>query len=155
MIAGSDDMIQVHENRGKYSHAATGKFFPLNPQKYKGKGPLIFKSGLEKRMMKYLDKNENVIAWSYEPQCIKYFDKGQQKVRRYFIDFTCVIKQGMLQKTVWLEIKPESETHPPKNKKNIQAMMTWITNSCKWQAAQQLAKQKGYEFHVITEKQLS
>ena len=116
---------------------------------------MIFKSGLEKRMMQYLDKNENVIAWSYEPQCIKYFDKGQQKVRRYFIDFTCVIKQGMLQKTVWLEIKPESETHPPKNKKNIQAMMTWITNSCKWQAAQQLAKQKGYEFHVITEKQLS
>ena len=149
-------MIKVHSNRGKYSNAKTGRYFPENPQKYIGNlNDIFFKSKLEYLCMSYLDKNENVIAWSYEPQCIKYFDKGQQKVRRYFIDFTCVIKQGMLQKTVWLEIKPESETHPPKNKKNIQAMMTWITNSCKWQAAQQLAKQKGYEFHIITDRDLS
>ena len=148
-------MIQVHQNRGKYSNAATGKFFPLNPYKYKGACVPLFKSSLELRMMQYLDKNENVIAWAYEPQCRRYFDKVQQKIRRYFIDFTCVIKQGIIQKTVWIEIKPKCEVIQPKNKNNLDAMRTWITNQCKWQAAQQLAKQKGYEFHVITDEQLN
>ena len=107
--------------------------------------------------MQYLDKNENVITWSYEPQCIKYFDKGQQKVRRYFIDFSIVGKVGPIYKTVWIEIKPESETHAPRGRarNDSKAQMTWMTNQSKWEAAKALAKSKGYEFHVITEKQLN
>ena len=49
-------MIKVHQgHRGKYNAAKTGKFFPMNPGKYKGSYPLIFKSALEYRAMRYLD----------------------------------------------------------------------------------------------------
>lgn len=142
------------QNRGKYSHAKTGTFNPTHPTKYIGKIAPIYKSQLEFLMMRYLDTNENILYWSYEPTSIKYFDRTKNKIRRYFIDFTCVAKVGSLRKTIWIEIKGKNETIPPKNKKNQQAMATYITNCCKWDAAKKLAESKGYEFHVITEDQL-
>lgn len=103
----------------------------------------------------YLDRTPQVLSWTYEPKSIKYFDKTTQKVRRYFIDFVAVVKVGMFQKTIWIEVKPESETHPPKNKNNINAYKTWLTNESKWNAAKALAKSQGFEFHVLTENQLN
>lgn len=143
--------------RGRYNNAATGHFFPTHPEKYKGSTAPEFKSGLELRMMQYLDKNPSIVSWSYEPKPIKYIDKtcNPPKVRRYFIDFVAVIKQGMVQKTVWLEVKPYCESHKPANPKNVAANLLWLKNSCKWSAASQLAKSHGYEFHVITEKELN
>lgn len=151
-------MIQIHSGkRGKYNNAATGKFFPLYPEKYQGHTIPIYKSALELRMMQYLDKNPAVIKWSYETKIIKYLDKSVNppKLSRYFIDFIAVIKCGLIQKTVWLEVKPYCESIAPKNKKNINAQLLWLKNQSKWQAAQQLAKLSGSEFHIITEKQLN
>lgn len=151
-------MVQIHSGkRGRYNNAHTGKFFPLHPEKYQGTSVPIYKSGLELRMMQYLDKNPAIIKWSYEPKAIKYVDKSSSPpiVRRYFIDFTAIVKQGPICKTVWLEVKPYSESIKPTNTKNTKAMLLWLKNTSKWQAAEQLAKSKGYEFHVITEKQLN
>lgn len=141
--------------RGKYSNAKVGRYFPLNIDKYEGKDYPIFKSSLEHKMMLYLDKNESIVKWSYEPMSIKYFDKIKNKVRRYYIDFTAIVKTGNILKRIWLEVKPDCETKKPKNPNNIKANVTYITNCCKWDAAQKLAKSKGYEFHIITEKQLN
>lgn len=104
--------------------------------------------------MVYLDKNPNIVKWNYENQTIKYFDKVTNKVRRYFIDFVAVAKAGNVYKTIWIEVKSERETKPPRNKSDTKAMATYLTNTCKWESATQLAKSKGYEFHVITEAQL-
>lgn len=107
--------------------------------------------------MLYVDRNPNIVSWGYEGTTIKYFDRARGKVRRYFIDFSLVVKVGPIYKTVWIEIKPESETHAPRGRarNDNKAQMTWMTNQSKWEAAKALAKSKGYEFHVITEKQLN
>ena len=107
--------------------------------------------------MLYVDRNPNIVSWGYEGTTIKYFDRARGKVRRYFIDFSLVVKVGPIYKTVWIEIKPESETHAPRGRarNDSKAQMTWMTNQSKWEAAKALAKSKGYEFHVITEKQLN
>ena len=152
-------MVHVADknNRGKYNNAATGVFIPQHPEKYNGSGQIIYKSALELKFMMYVDRNPNIVSWGYEGTTIKYFDRARGKVRRYFIDFSIVVKIGPVRKTIWVEIKPESETHPPKgkHKNNTQSQMVWMTNQSKWEAAKALAKSKGYEFHVITEKQLN
>lgn len=150
-------MIAVHENRGKYQNAQTGHYFPLHPEKYQGHELPIYKSGLELRMMQYLDKNPAIVKWNYESKVIKYFDKTSTppKPRRYFIDFTAIVKSGIVQKVVWLEVKPYAESVQPKNSKNVKAQLLWIKNQSKWNAARLLAKSQGAEFHVITEQQLN
>ena len=149
-------MIQVHSGkRGKYNAAKTGKFLPLHPEKYVGPLPLIYKSSLEYRCMRYLDSNSAIQQWKYEGLSIKYRDKSNGKVRRYFIDFIAIEKIGKIQKTLWIEVKPSSECQPPKNKNNIKAQNTYLTNKSKWEAAKLLAKSKGCEFHILTEKELN
>ena len=149
--------IADKNSRGKYNNAICGVFLPQHPEKYTGNGKIEYKSGLELKFMMYVDRNPNVVSWGYEGTTIKYFDRARGKVRRYFIDFSIVVKVGPIRKTIWVEIKPESETHPPKGRarNDNKAQLTWMTNQSKWEAAKALARSKGYEFHVITEKQLN
>ena len=153
-------MIRVNKNpgsRGKYGNAKSGIFIPKHPEKICCPGPLEYKSNLEYLFCRYADDNPAIVSWGYENAVVKYLDQSTNpaKVRRYYIDFVCKVRVGSGFKTVWVEIKNSCETRKPGKNASPKTILTWIKNTCKWQCAKQLAKSKGYEFHVLTEKELS
>jgi hypothetical protein len=58
-----------------------------------------------------------------------------------------------------IEIKPQSQTAPPKTKNRrpqtvLREMMEYQRNLSKWDAARQFAARQGWEFKVMTERDL-
>jgi len=153
-------MVKVNANpasRGKYKNAKTGTYLLKNPEKYCGSQPPVYKSNLEYLFCRYADTNPAVVSWGYENAVVKYLDRScsPAKVRRYYVDFVCKIRVGPAFKTVWVEIKNSCEATKPGPKAAPKTVLTWIKNSCKWQAARMVAKQRGYDFRILTEKELS
>lgn len=137
-----------------------GWFRPKNANKYNGDANnIIYRSSWELRVMKYLDDNPNVIWWCSEELVIPYYDPIQDKKRRYFPDFVVKTKRkdGSVM-TYVLEVKPESQTKQPQQKRKTQKFInesvTYIINQSKWKAATEFCKDHGWEFKVITEKDL-
>lgn len=152
----------IKSNSGKYNNKV-GAYYPINREKYAGHAYPIFKSDLERRMMRYLDENPKVVKWIYEPRAIQYRDMSMPdkngrlgKIRRYYIDFVATILTGDNSvKTVWIEVKSYKETIPPKDTASQTDKETWIRNNCKWQTAKQLCESNGNAFVIITDKELS
>lgn len=135
-------------------------FHPQNPKKYRGDAnKIIYRSSWEVRVMKWLDDNPNVIWWASEELPIPYKSPIDQKIHRYFPDFIVRLKQrGGKEKTLILEIKPESQTKEPVHKRKtsrfIQEAATYAINQEKWRAADLFCKEHGWQFKVLTEKDL-
>ncbi len=136
----------------------TGLFKPKNPGKYKGNaGNIIFRSTWELKVMQFLDLSENVVSWQSEEKIIAYKSPVDQKIHRYFPDFIAVIKNKKTKKleTIMIEVKPKSQTVPPKpgnnKKKYIKEVMTYGVNQAKWKAAEYYCEQRGWQFKVLTE----
>ena len=78
-----------------------GQYKPVNPMKYNGKVPIIYRSSWELRLCKFFDNNENVIKWTSESVVVPYYNPITQRTHRYFPDFTveyydregCLIKE--------------------------------------------------------------
>ena len=102
----------------KYKKARKGFFKLENPGKYRGDpNRLIFRSGLEYKLFKFLDRTPSIIEWASDgldwngfstggTNFIPYFDPVTQKFRRYFYDVWAIVKdrQGNLQ--TWItEVK--------------------------------------------------
>ncbi len=154
----------------------TGYYEMKNPKKYVGKSKPYFKSSYEQRMMFWLDVNNNVLEWSYEPQYIEYLNQVPTnspdwmrglvdfKVHKYFVDFYAKLLDNNGKEVKYLlEIKPHIQTQIPtepkrKTKKSIKKfysdMQEYIKNSNKWEAAEKYAHQKGLNFTVLTERHL-
>ena len=137
-----------------------GWFRPKNPQKYNGNANnIIYRSSWEVRVMKYLDENPNVIWWASEELHIPYVSPVDKKVHRYFPDFVVKAKQknGSI-KTLVLEVKPEKQTQMPTQKRKtqrfLQEAITYAVNQEKWRAADLFCKEHGWQFKIITEKDL-
>lgn len=137
------------------------KYYPTNKEKYRGEDFPITRSSYESKFCRWLDMNESVLEWASECLEIQYFDPTMNKVRRYYPDFymKAVDKYGNIKKYI-IEIKPYKETHPPRKmkRKNLKSAVyeniTWSRNQAKWKAADNWCKKNGYEFRIITEKQL-
>lgn len=149
--------------------AYRGKFKPKNPQKYRGDpSGIVYRSSLELRVMGRLDSSPNVIWWSSEEMHVKYVDPTKRnstgtmgRLRRYFPDMVyCRRNPDGTQTTIMVEIKPAKESRPPvhrsgkRRKTIISEELTWAVNSAKWAAARKFCADQGWEFEIMTEKEI-
>lgn len=138
-----------------------GFFKPKNPQKYVGDPTnIIYRSFWELKFMMYLDDHKDVIKWGSEELIIPYRSPEDGKLHRYFTDFivTKINKDGKKETSV-IEIKPAKQTNPPKKtekitKQYLNEMKTWAINNAKWTYAEKYCKNRGWSFHIFTEKEL-
>ena len=137
------------------------RYIPTYPEKYSGDVSNIWcRSSWERTFAKWCDSSSFIVKWSSEETVIPYRCPTDNKLHRYFIDFKITIKQndGSL-KTYLIEIKPLKYTNPPKfpgrrTQKYIAESYGFVKNQAKWQAATNYAKDRGWEFKIITEKEL-
>jgi len=137
-----------------------GIYSPINKEKYKGTFPIIYRSSLELRFMKWVDANSNVLTWGSESIVIPYQNPLTGRISRYFTDFNIVMKdkQGEFKKFL-IEIKPHSQTLPPvqKNRKTkslIYQQAEYVKNQAKWQSALEYCSKRNMNFVLLTEKHL-
>jgi len=138
-----------------------GVFKPKNPSKYRGDPTnIIYRSRWELNFMMYLDNHSEVKQWASEELAIPYRSPIDGRVHRYFPDFWVkkVNREGKLD-TVVVEIKPYHETVEPTaqrklTKKYLYEVRTWGINSSKWKAANKYCEERGWEFTILTEKEL-
>jgi hypothetical protein len=138
-----------------------GKYHPSFLSKYKGDPTnIIYRSLWERKFMVYCDLNENVIEWSNEEMFVWYRSPVDGKPHRYFPDFLIKVKEsdGSIKKYM-IEVKPKHQTSPPpkpqrQTKKYLYEAYEYAKNQAKWAAAREWCEDRGYEFKVLTEKEL-
>ena len=64
-----------------------GYYKPKYPQKYRGEGPIIYRSSWERKFCYWCDHNMDVIYWISEPFSIPYFNLLDNKFHKYYPDF--------------------------------------------------------------------
>ena len=133
----------------------SGLYKAKNTTKYKGDNTnIVYRSLWEKAVFQWCDKNPKVKQWSSEETIIPYYYEVDKKYHRYFVDMKIVFDDKIL----LVEIKPEKETKPPegpkRTKRYVAEGLTYVKNMNKWEAANEYAKDRGWEFQVWTEKTL-
>lgn len=133
---------------------------PKNPEKYQGDSSNIWvRSSWELRVYKWMDQNPNVISWSSEEVVVPYLSPIDNKWHRYFPDVIAKIKTKNKVVVYMVEIKPYYQTVEPEPKKKvtktyINEVYTWGINSAKWKYAKDFCRERGWEFKILTEKEL-
>lgn len=138
-----------------------GFYKPQNPKKYEGNlKNIVYRSSWELTMFRKIDIDPNVISWSSESVVIPYTDKATGRLHRYFVDLKVVKKlPDNTVKTFLIEVKPFSQTQEPKrgNKKEktfLKEVMTYGKNIGKWEAARRYCEIKGWQFVILTERDM-
>jgi len=138
------------------------KFVPQNKEKYVGNVDLIIaRSNLELRFMRWCDTHSSVIRYSSEEVIIPYIKPTDKMYHRYFVDFLLTIRdKDDVEHTYLVEIKPKSQTKPPRKSKNktnrayLTETATFLVNKAKFAAAEKYCEQRGWKWKVLTEDQL-
>ena len=138
-----------------------GKYKPLHPYKYKGDPTkIIYRSLWERKFMQYCDDNMNILEWGSEEMYVWYKSPIDNRAHRYFPDFYIKVKEngGKIKKYI-IEVKPKKQTKaPPKPKKQTKSYLReafeFAKNKAKWKAANEWCLDRGFEFKVLTEKEL-
>ena len=129
----------------------SGKYTPINPEKYIGSYPIIYRSSWELVACRMFDQHQNILQWASESVKIPYRNPVSGKYTVYVPDFLIMYedKNGK-QKVELIEIKPRRETYM-ENAKTLQDKLSLAINAAKWQAAQIWANQHGMTFRVVNE----
>lgn len=146
-----------------------GKYLLQNSDKYIGTLPILYRSSWEFAFCKWCDTNEKVKRWSAEGLEIPYqiLNKEQKlENHRYYPDFYVEMTQNDdLEKyeRYLIEIKPKSETQPPKQpqKQTLKmlenyeyALKTYRKNLHKWAFTKEWCERRNIKFVIITEDDL-
>jgi hypothetical protein len=139
-----------------------GIYKPINSQKYRGNDFPRFLSSWELKLFRWCDMNDNVVEWNSEGIAIQYANPVTEKTSVYFPDVLIKMKVNGELKKFLVEVKPYRQTidpktidHGKKKKKTIiYENLNYIKNQAKWAAAKKWCSQYGYEFTILTEKEL-
>jgi Holliday junction resolvase-like predicted endonuclease len=90
---------------------------------------------------------------------IEIYHLKNLEIQWYFPDFIVRLKQkNGTESTVVIEIKPHKQTVKPvqkrKTKRYLQEAATYAVNQEKWRAADLFCKEHGWQFKVLTEKDI-
>ena len=138
-----------------------GTFRPKNPKKYRGDPTrIVFRSSWELKAMMFFDTNSFVLEWQSEEFSIPYISPKDGKPHRYFPDFLCKMQTKAGIKTYLIEVKPESQIQPPKERKRVTQkylteVLTYAINTAKWDAAKAYCVLRGWEFMTLNEYELN
>jgi hypothetical protein len=147
----------------KASGYVQGYYKPVNPEKYVGPMPIIYRSSWERKFMIYCDSKVEVVSWSSEPVEIKYWYSVDNREHTYNPDFYMKTEVNGKFTEYLVEIKPESHlvkpTPPTKNTKKAlenykYIVEQYVKNRDKYVAAKAWAEDRKWKFIVLTEKSL-
>lgn len=139
------------------------KYVPVNPEKYRGRPPIICRSSWEEEFCKWADHNTSIVSWVSEEIVVKYQDpiqpikNNKPHWKNYWPDFVIETDNGEI---YLVEVKPYKQTIAPTRSSNksrktlVTEERSWLVNNAKWKAAQSFCLNKGWQFKIITEKQL-
>ena len=141
--------------------AYKGKYKVRAPYKYKGNPTkVVYRSSWELKFMNYCDTNINILEWGSEEVYMWYRSPVDNRAHRYFPDFYIKVreKDGTIKKYI-IEVKPQRQTKPPARPKRqtkgyLREAFEYAKNQAKWKAANEWCLDRGFEFKVITEKEL-
>tara|TARA_B100001250_G_scaffold387366_1_gene384675 strand:- start:2334 stop:2774 length:441 start_codon:yes stop_codon:yes gene_type:complete len=138
-----------------------GRYQPNNLLKYKGNfRNIIYRSLWELKFMKWCDTNQNVLEWGSEEIIVPYRSPIDNRYHRYYPDFYLKLREntGRIKKLI-IEVKPRKQCMEPKPQKKksrgyIYEVREYAKNQAKWNAAREYCLDKGFEFKILTEKEL-
>ena len=141
--------------------AYKGKYKVRAPYKYKGNPTkVVYRSSWELKFMNYCDTNINILEWGSEEMYVWYRSPVDNKPHRYFPDFYIKAREsnGQIKKYI-IEVKPQRQTKPPAKPKRqtrgyLREAYEYAKNQAKWKAANEWCIDRGFEFKVLTEKEL-
>ena len=133
-----------------------GKYIPKKPSKYKGDPRnVVYRSSWEYKFMLWCDQTSSVTEWGSEEIAVPYISPLDNKRHKYYPDFYVKVNN----KKYMVEVKPAKQKKEPKiqkkvTKRYITEVVTYARNQAKWNAAKEFCKDYGWEFMLITEKEL-
>ena len=146
----------------KYQNFKSAYFNPNHPEKYKGTFPIIYRSSLELKSLRWCDGASHVTNWTSESYVVPYQSPLDGRIHKYFIDNSITLKDKTgVEHRFLVEIKPLRMTKPPteSRKKSTATLLyektNWVKNRAKWSAAEQFAAKKNMKFIILTEDDLT